>query len=150
LSEAPVVKHIDDLTARLIAPQDTVKLVALTGPSDGSPTSVFFEIWEPSGSQPKNSHPDSVEIFLILNGTAEAHSDEHVVTLRQGDVIVLPKGSTHTIRNTSDTERLYAVTIMATDNEGSIPEGFEHLVTSGLPTAFDDDDKRAIYSMVAS
>ena len=146
MAEAPVVKHVDDLVARLIAPTDLVKLVPLTGPADGSPASVFFEIWEPGGAQPKNSHPESVEIFLILNGAAEATSDEHTVRLTRGDVLVLPKGSTHTIRNTSPTERLYAVTIMATDNEGSLPDGFERLVTTGTPTTFDDQDKQAIFA----
>lgn len=77
MADAPTVKNIEDLTARLISPTDAVKLIPLAGPSDGSPTSVFFEVWEPGGAQPDNSHPDSVEIFIVLSGEAEATSDEH-------------------------------------------------------------------------
>lgn len=146
MADAPIVKNIEDLTARLISPEDSVKLIPLTGPSDGSPTSVFFEIWEPGGAQPDNSHPESVEIFIVLSGEAEAHSDEHTVPLKQGDVLVLPKGSVHQIRNTSATERLYTVTIMSVDNEGSMQHGFEDLVVSGSPTVLDEDDKAAIFA----
>lgn len=146
MAEAPIIKNIEDLTARLISPEDTVKLVPLTGPSDGSPTSVFLEIWEPGGAQPDNSHPESVEVFIVLSGEAEAVSDEHSAVLRQGDVLVLPKGSVHHIRNTSATERLYTVTIMATDNEGSLEHGFEALVTGGTATILDDADKAAIFA----
>ncbi|MEV1133367.1 cupin domain-containing protein [Rhodococcus coprophilus] len=146
MADAPTVKNIESLTAHLISPTDPVKLIPLAGPSDGSPTSVFFEIWEPGGAQPDNSHPDSVEIFIVLSGEAEATSDEHTTPLRQGDVLILPKGSVHKIRNISATERLYTVTVMTVDNEGSMPHGFEHLVTSGTPTTLDDKDKAALFA----
>ncbi|OUZ11957.1 cupin [Aeromicrobium sp. PE09-221] len=150
MAQPPVVKNIEDLTARLIAPDDTVKLLPLAGPSDGSPASVFLEIWEPGGAQPDNSHPDSVEIFLVLSGEAQAVSDEHTVALRQGDVLVLPPGSVHHIQNTSATERLYTVTVMATDNEGSMADGFEALVTNGTPTLLDETDKATIFTRYAA
>lgn len=146
MTDAPIVKNVENLTALLISPTDSVKLVPLTGPSDGSPTSVFFEIWEPGGAQPDNSHPDSVEIFIVLSGEAEASSDEHTAALRQGDVLILPKGSVHKIRNTSATDRLYTVTIMTVDDEGSMADGFEHLVVNGTPTVLDENDKAAIFA----
>lgn len=146
VADAPILKNLDDLTAHLISPEDTVKLVPLAGPGDGSPSSVFFEIWEPGGAQPDNSHPDSVEIFVVLSGEAQAHSDEHTVPLRQGDVLILPKGSVHKIRNASETERLYTVTIMTVDAEGSMANGFEHLVVNGTPTILDERDKAAIFA----
>lgn len=144
MADAPILKHLNDLIAHAISPGDTVKLVPLTGPSDGSPTSAFFEIWEPRGVQPANSHPDSVEIFIILNGEGEAVSDEHTVSIKSGDVLILPSGSVHHIRNTSETERLYAVTIMANDM-GSMKKGFEDLVTSGRTVNFEEPDKAAIF-----
>lgn len=146
---APIVKHIDELSTYRIADGDTVKLTHLTGPSEGSPTSVFFETWEPLGRQPDNSHPDSVEIFIVLNGTARAVSDDHSVDLATGDVLVLPAGSVHHIQNTSETDRLYTVTIMATDL-GAMDKGFEHLVTSGTPELLSDSDKSAILSGLGS
>ncbi|MFZ4892954.1 cupin domain-containing protein [Plantibacter sp. Mn2098] len=149
MTEAPILKHIDDLTTHRIAPGDTVKLAHLTGPSEGSPTSVFFEIWDPQGVQPDNSHPDSVEIFIFLNGVGRAVSDEHTVDVRAGDVLVLPSGSVHHIENTSTTERLYAVTIMANDL-GSMEKGFEDLVTTGTPEVLDAADKAAIFTGLAA
>ena len=138
MSKAPILKHLADLPAYRISPGDTVKLSSLTGPSDGSPTSVFLEVWDPDGAQPDNSHPDSVEIFVFLAGRGQAVSDEHVVDVKAGDVLVLPKGSVHHIRNTSDSERLYAVTIMANDS-GALDGGFENLVTAGTPEPLGDD-----------
>lgn len=149
MADAPILKNIDDLTTHRISPGDTVKLAHLTGPSEGSPTSVFFEIWDPQGVQPDNTHPDSVEIFIVLKGEGEAVSDEHTVSITAGDVLVLPSGSVHHIQNTSDTERLYAVTIMANDL-GSMDKGFEHLVVSGERDVLDDGDKASIITGLAA
>ncbi|WAL68853.1 cupin domain-containing protein [Amycolatopsis cynarae] len=140
MSTPPIVRRFDDLTPFLISPRDTVKLALLAGPSDGSPASVFFEVWEPGGAQPDNSHPESTEIFVVLSGQGLAHSDEHDVPIEAGDVLVLPPGSVHRIENTSATERLYAVTIMAED-AGAMPGGFAHLVASGTPASWDSTDR---------
>lgn len=149
MTEAPILKHFDDLQTFRISPADTVKLTHLTGPVDGSQTSVFFEIWEPGGAQPDNSHADSVEIFIVLKGSGTAQSDDHEVAITAGDVLILPKGSMHHITNTSRTERLYTVTIMAND-EGALTHGFEHLVTNGSITELDAIDRSAIIPTLAS
>jgi mannose-6-phosphate isomerase-like protein (cupin superfamily) len=144
MADAPILKHIDDLATYRIAPDDTVKLMPLAGPAaDGVGTSVFFEMWDPQGAQPDNEHAESVEMFIFLKGEGIAYSDEHSVAVKAGDVLVLPKTSVHRIVNTSETERLYAVTIMA-DDAGSMDGGFEHLVLSGTTTAFDADDRASI------
>jgi mannose-6-phosphate isomerase-like protein (cupin superfamily) len=130
----PVVQNIHDLSAYLISPADTVRLVELAGPRQGSSTSVFLEIWEPGGAQPLNSHSDSAEIFIVLKGKAIAHSDAHQVTLGPGDVMTVQPGSEHRIINTSGTDRLYTITVMAKDG------GFAHLVTEGTPVALDLSD----------
>ncbi|WP_129664846.1 cupin domain-containing protein [Phytoactinopolyspora endophytica] len=130
----PVVRKLSALPAYLISPQDTVRLVELAGPNHGSDTSVFLEIWEPGGAQPINSHDDSAEIFIVLAGQAEAHSDQHVVDLTPGDVLVLQPGSEHRIINTSETERLYTITVMANDG------GFAKLVTDGTPAELTAED----------
>jgi mannose-6-phosphate isomerase-like protein (cupin superfamily) len=140
MTPPPILRHLDDVAPQLISPADTVKLALLAGPRDGSSASVFFEVWEPGGSQPDNSHPESTEIFVILSGTGRAHSDEHVVDLRAGDALVLHPGSTHRIVNTSVTERLYAVTIMA-DDGGALPGGFAELVTAGTAVEWDGADR---------
>ncbi|GAB6896996.1 cupin domain-containing protein [Kineosporia succinea] len=136
---APILRHLEDVVPQLISPQDTVKLALLAGPADGSPTSVFFEVWEPGGAQPVNAHEESTEIFVVLSGTGRAHSDEHVVDLKAGDVLVLHPESNHRIFNTSETDRLYAVTIMCND-DGAMPGGFAELVAGGTPTVWDGTD----------
>ncbi len=132
--EAPRVRKLAELPAYLISPQDTVRLAPLSGPSQGSGASVFLEIWEPGGAQPLNSHADSAEIFIVLAGTALAHSDEATLPLVAGDVLTLQPGSEHRIVNTSETERLYTITVMADDG------GFETMVDSGTPVALDAAD----------
>lgn len=144
MADAPLLFDAGELTAYRITPEDTVRLVPLTGPTDGSPTSVFLEIWDPEGVQPDNSHPESVEIFVFVQGRGVAYSDEHSVEVGPGHVLVLPATSVHHIKNTSTTERLYAFTIMANDL-GSQPDdsdltGFHELVRSGVPVPLDDED----------
>jgi mannose-6-phosphate isomerase-like protein (cupin superfamily) len=142
-SSAPIVRHLDEVLPKLISPADTVRLATLVRPSDGTDTSVFFEVWEPSGAQPPNSHPDSTEIFVVLRGEGRAFSDEHSVDLRAGDVLILPPGSVHRIVNTSPSERLYTVTIMAND-PGALPGGFAALVDQGAPVTWDADDRAVL------
>ncbi len=151
MADAPILKHLSDIKAHRITPGDTVTMIPLAGPDDGSPASAFFEIWDPEGTQPDNSHPDSVEIFVFLEGSGEAVSDDHTVAVTAGDVLVLPVGSVHHIRNTSTTERLYAVTIMANDrgsqDVASTVLGFEALVKGGPQVPFEDEDKAVIYGL---
>jgi uncharacterized protein YjlB len=104
---------------------------------------VFYEVWEPLGAQPDNSHTDSTEIFVVLTGHGVAHCDEHSVSIGPGDVLVLPPGSLHRIENSSEHERLYTVTIMANDL-GALPGGFAKLVTDGTPVGWDDTDRAVL------
>ena len=53
MSVPPPHKPLREITAHHITAGDTVKLAVLTGPRDGSPTTVVFEIWEPGGAQPR-------------------------------------------------------------------------------------------------
>jgi quercetin dioxygenase-like cupin family protein len=135
MSLAPTLHGLTDLTAYKISPNDTVTLTVLSGPkTSGSNTTVCFEIWEPGGSQPDNSHPESTETFVVLRGDGVAHCDEHVVALTPGSVIVLPAGSVHHIVNSSTTHKMYTITVM--ENDG----GFEDLILRGIPTELTDDD----------
>lgn len=143
MSNPPVLRRIDDVVPSLISAGDTVKLATLARPADGTATSVFFEVWEPGGAQPDNSHPESAEIFVVLWGSGRAHSDEHSVDLGPGDVLILPPGSVHRIENTSTTERLYTVTIMAED-AGAMPGGFARLVDRGTPVGWNGTDRQVL------
>ena len=134
MSVAPIVKDLTAITPHDIGDKRTVNLAVLAVPADASGTTVAFEIWEPGGSQPDNSHEESTETFIVLQGTATAYSDEHTAQLAPGNVIVLPEGSVHHIVNTSPSERLYTITVMANDG------GFSDLITTGPLAEFDAAD----------
>jgi len=132
--ERPIVRSIFDLPTHLISPDDSVRLAGLAGPPHGSSASVFLEIWEPGGSQPFNSHAESAEVFIVIRGEAIAHSDQEEVRLKTGDILVLQPGSQHRIVNTSPSNRLYTITVMADDG------GFWDLVTRGTTVALEHQD----------
>ena len=142
MAAAPVVKSLAEITPHYIGDNRTVRLAVLSGPADGSSTTVVLEIWEPGGSQPDNSHEESTETFVVLQGTARAHSDEHVVDLTAGDVIVLPATSVHHIVNSSATERLYTITVM--ENDG----GFADLILTGPEAGLDADDAAVLNTVL--
>jgi mannose-6-phosphate isomerase-like protein (cupin superfamily) len=142
VAAAPVVKTLAEITPHHIGDNRTVKLAVLSGPADGSGTTVVLEIWEPGGSQPDNSHEESTETFVVLKGTARAHSDEHVVDLGPGNVIVLPATSVHHIVNSSATERLYTITVMEHDG------GFADLILTGPEAALDDADAAVLNAVL--
>jgi mannose-6-phosphate isomerase-like protein (cupin superfamily) len=142
MSMPPALHPLAEIPAHHITAGDTVKLAVLSGPEDGSGTSVCFEVWEPGGSQPPNSHSGSTETFVVLAGRGLAHSDEHLRELGPGDVLVLPPGSVHRIENTSSTERLYTITVMAPD------AGFAKMITDGPAATLDEADLAVLGAVV--
>jgi len=42
-----------------------------------------------------HSHADEDEMFLVLDGSLELHFRDHVVTLREGQACVVPRGVEH-------------------------------------------------------
>lgn len=42
-----------------------------------------------------HSHPDSDEVFMIISGTMQLEFRDKIETLKQGDMIVVPKGVAH-------------------------------------------------------
>lgn len=122
---------------------DTVKLAVIKAPTHPGDVSVSFEVWEPGGSQPPNSHPRSVETFWFLQGEGVATSDGAEMEVRAGQLLVLPAGSVHHIRNTGRS-RLYALTTMSPD------DGFADLILSGPPTSLDPDDLAVVQPIAGS
>lgn len=112
---------------------DTVKLAVVRAPDAGWDATVVFEVWDPGGAQPPNSHAGSVETFWFLAGEGIASSDGVEVPVGPGTLLVLPPGSVHFIRNTGP-GRLYAVTTMLPD------AGFAALVAAGVPDRLGDAD----------
>jgi len=120
-----------------ISAGDTVRLTLVRAPDALYDASVSFEIWDPGGAQPPNSHPRSVETFWFLEGEGVATSDGVDTPVRAGQLLVLPPGSVHQIRNTG-AGRLYAITTMIPD------DGFAELIRRGPLAELDDDDRRVL------
>lgn len=116
-----------------ISANDSVKLALVQEPATAEHPSVSFEVWEPGGAQPLNFHPRSVETFWFLCGHGVAECDGVETEVRAGQLLVLPPGSVHRIRNTG-ASRLYAVTTMTPD------DGFADLITQGPTDHLDADD----------
>lgn len=132
-SLSPELADVRTSRCHRIHPADTVRLAVLRVPDERYDASVLLEIWEPGGAQPPNSHPRSVETFLFLRGEGVAVSDGVEMPVRAGQLLVLPAGSVHHIRNTGP-GRLYAVTTMVPD------DGFAALVLDGPAAPLDDED----------
>ncbi len=124
---------VDALRAFRISPGDRVKLAVLRRPDDLYDASIVFEIWEPGGAQPPNSHPGSVETFYFLQGEGLAHCDDREEPVRGGQLLVLAPRSVHRIENTGS-GRLYAITTMSPD------AGFAALIEAGTPAPLDPQD----------
>ncbi|MCL5973340.1 MAG: cupin domain-containing protein [Ferrimicrobium sp.] len=116
-----------------ISADDSVKLAVLKFPTLEHDTSVVFEVWDPGGAQPLNSHPRSFESFFFLHGSGTAICDGDEIEVSAGGFLVLPPMSQHRIVNRRE-YKLYAITTMSPD------DGFAALIESGVPTTFDEVD----------
>jgi mannose-6-phosphate isomerase-like protein (cupin superfamily) len=56
-----------------------------------------------SGSEPEG-HKESDQILLVLQGEVEGAIAKETVTLREGDVIVIPAGTKHKFTNRSSAD----------------------------------------------
>jgi mannose-6-phosphate isomerase-like protein (cupin superfamily) len=140
-SAVPFVLHDTDPTqCHHISAGDTVRMVVLRGPDEVVDTTVIVEIWDVGGSQPPNSHPDSVETFYFLQGEGIATSGGVESPVRAGQLLVLPPRSIHHIRNTGPA-KLYALVTMTPDG------GFADLVRNGPAATLDDTDLAVINAL---
>lgn len=77
---------------------------------DDTPFGASLAIVEPGGQTMKHSHePD--ETFIIFQGKGTMFVDDESNPIAQGDVVVMPSGSEHTIKNDSETEPLMFLSV---------------------------------------
>ena len=131
------------LRAHRIAPGDSVRLAVMAGPADGLDHTVVFEVWDPGGAQPPNSHPHSVETFSFLAGSGTAHSDGKRARVRAGDLLVLPAGTTHRIV-ADDDGPLMAVTTMVPD------DGFAAMIEAGPAADLAPEELAVLHGLYTS
>jgi mannose-6-phosphate isomerase-like protein (cupin superfamily) len=56
-----------------------------------------------SGSKPEG-HKDSDQVLLVLEGEVEGEIGEETITMKKGDVIVIPAGTRHKFSNRSSAD----------------------------------------------
>ena len=77
---------------------------------DDTPFGASLAIVEPGGQTMLHSHePD--ETFIIFQGQGTMVVDDDNMEVSQGDVILMPSGSQHTIKNISDEEPLMFLSV---------------------------------------
>ena len=57
---------------------------------------------EPGVMAPMHSHPDAEEINVVLEGQGNFYADDEVMPLKKGDWQFIPKGVSHSHKNTGD------------------------------------------------
>jgi len=54
-----------------------------------------FKVVKVQGEFVWHDHPETDEVFLVLNGQLEIHFRDGTVTLNEGEIYVVPKGMQH-------------------------------------------------------
>ena len=129
-----VAKSPQEYQAYRISPDSSNKLAIAFDPlQDKVSFTCCVEIFDVGGKTPPNRHMYATEMFFILKGERRATCDSKTIPIQEGDSLLVPPTSIHTIENTGKS-RLYTLTIMVPN------EGFAELIRSGTPTELDEED----------
>jgi mannose-6-phosphate isomerase-like protein (cupin superfamily) len=85
-------------------PGSLITLLADPESTGGLLTSNRSLMWAGSEGAPPHYHHRSAELFFVLDGRLRVLLDEDVVTLEQGDLLVVPPGMPHAFAPTADTD----------------------------------------------
>lgn len=69
----------------------------------------------PGGANEEHRHPDCEELLYVLSGEIEHTLGRECVTLHAGDLIVVPRGERHLMRNVSRDEARALIVFSSTD-----------------------------------
>ena len=102
-------------------------LAAFTEPWQPRTVAVFndydLRVVKMDGAFTRHSHPETDEVFLLLNGTLTIRLDDGDVNLSKGQVYVVPRGVPHQPIASPDAE-LLLIEPSATVNTGDTPSEF--------------------------
>ena len=100
----------------------------ISTPMYGGDPDLSVVIWnlEPGQERSAHIHPISGHVFFVLTGTGEyvRGKDDPPVTIKAGQVIIIPRGVPHDIRNTG-TERLSYLAVSNETPEGHVSTPFK-------------------------
>lgn len=109
------VKQPVDLTQALAAFEDTwtPRTVAVFNDYD-------LRVVKTRGEFTRHSHPDTDEVFLVLNGSLTIRFDDDEVSLGPGELYVVPQGTPHQPMS-DDGAHVLLIEPSATINTGDTP-----------------------------
>lgn len=121
-SDGNTVELLSDTSLRLIlnheefifSEEDKARFLGLTGETvieyeglttdENAKRSFAKASFEPQGTSPSHYHNELTEVYYIFSGTAEVTIDGYTYAVNAGEQIEIPPGSTHQVKNPSDTE----------------------------------------------
>ena len=96
-AEAPVV-HFDEVVRT--HPLDPLRGALLTEVARGEQASV--NVWQMSKGLPAHFHRDREEVIIVQSGRAETRVGDRTFVTQEGDIILVPKGTVHSVRALGD------------------------------------------------
>jgi quercetin dioxygenase-like cupin family protein len=88
----------------------SVQWAAREGDPAGVEQTIGLAVFDPGKSNVEHVHPNCEEVVYVLDGSVEHTLGGQVTTLRRGDLIVVPRGVPHQLRNAgSSPARTYIV-----------------------------------------
>jgi mannose-6-phosphate isomerase-like protein (cupin superfamily) len=67
---------------------------------------------EPDSSVGYHKHEDDMEVYLVLDGIADVIDDGEIEQLRPGDMLITPRGSSHSIINNTKNHLTFMALIL--------------------------------------
>lgn len=87
--------------------QGQVSHLLLGHPGDDWPMSITVVEAAPGSQQPMHAHPASTQIYLVIGGMGRMIVGEEEAEVASGDLVCIPPGSQHAIRNTGSETLAY-------------------------------------------
>jgi quercetin dioxygenase-like cupin family protein len=111
-----IVRPLDTVETTPIDGTRGARMAVLIGPEQGAPHFVMRRfIVEPGGLIPEHDHEDIEHEQVVVRGELVLTLDGETRSVRAGDTVYMPPGSSHRYENRSDAEAEFICVIPLTD-----------------------------------
>lgn len=76
-------------------------------PGDDQPLSITIVEAAPGSQQPLHAHPESTQVYLVIEGSGRMIVDEEEADVTRGSMVCIPPGARHAIHNTGNRALTY-------------------------------------------
>ena len=115
-NEKSLVRPLDTVETQPIEGTRGARMAILIGPEQGAPHFVMRRfVVEPGGLIPEHDHEDIEHEQVVVRGELVLILDGQTRTVRAGDAVYMPPGSSHRYENRSDAEAEFICVIPRTD-----------------------------------